>query len=447
MKTSRHHRKASFGSLPQLGPGSTLPTVLHSRNLRWLAITLKTCNNLHILYLHRSLYWQFILYLHFGNLYYISIALSSAGNVLKIMMIGVVFPLILLFIRASTESLSRAIHVPSERGVWAFPGHHLDSNWSHLPGVHVICRKMRCTSRFPRWFPSLFFHGGKSGALSVRMPLRSLSCWHCYLFSPIPLRALCKFLVRIISRAVRGGSHPIGPHFPILPCFFPFLNLLFRGRRITTITGPSFRYSSLSLLPFFSCVSWIQHGQHTETCKVQHVIRIALWVLMAQGSWWSACSLPGHNQWEKASGFMARDPTGEAAPSLAATSVPWPTWKVIGRLTPFLSPYPGSLVALIRPPGPSFGGGNSKFREMSLKANLCWTFPARPASVTSRYQVAWHNCCADRKKFRFKGSEKPLTGDLYIMFGWRLKVKVIPSQSLIIKDLRKWRSDETWKVS
>ena len=40
-----------------------------------------------------------------------------------------------------------------ERGVWAFPDHisrhHLDSNWSHLPGVHVICRKMRCTSRFP----------------------------------------------------------------------------------------------------------------------------------------------------------------------------------------------------------------------------------------------------------------------------------------------------------
>ena len=60
---------------------------------------------------------------------------------MKVMMIGVVFPLILLFIRASTESLSRAIHAPSERGVWAFPDHisrhHLDSNWSHLPGVHV----------------------------------------------------------------------------------------------------------------------------------------------------------------------------------------------------------------------------------------------------------------------------------------------------------------------
>lgn len=92
---------------------------------------------------------------------------------MKVMMIGVVFPLILLFIRASTESLSRAIHALSERGVWAFPDHisrhHLDSNWSHLPGVHVTCRKMRCTSRFPWWFPSLFFQGGKSGVLSVRM--------------------------------------------------------------------------------------------------------------------------------------------------------------------------------------------------------------------------------------------------------------------------------------
>lgn len=37
--------------------------------------------------------------------------------------------------------------------------------------------------------------------------------------------------------------------------------------------------------------------------------------------------------------------------------------------------------------------------------------------------MAWHNCCADGKKFRFKGSEKPLIGKDTCIHNVRLKAE------------------------
>ena len=72
--------------------------------------------------------------------------------------------------------------------------------------MHFTVSIVVSKSLFPRW--EVWSLVCAYGVCSVT-PLLPLSCWHCHLFSPFPLIVrwtLCKFLVRIISRAVRVTS-------------------------------------------------------------------------------------------------------------------------------------------------------------------------------------------------------------------------------------------------